>query len=327
MKQFSVSMTVVGTIIGAGFVTGKEIACFFSRFGISSIISSIACIVLFAVFIFIALRSKHLFRVKHNFLSYLLFFANWVISLAMVSGCFFILQGLLGLPSFMLAVALFALLFFVLYKEQKAFLLICSLSVPILVLCLVAICVYALATNQVSNTISMEYHSSLLSVWFCIIYVANNFLVGFSVFETLGKSLNKKQAVAVSVVSATIIGLIVVLYNLALLFHPSAVSTEMPIFALLGNLSPNLVLAIKLITLVGMFTTLFATQQAQLQLLTNGIKMFNKKSTNTLFVCAIGLFGCVINFSNIVEVLYPLLGVLGVFLVVYLFKCPKPLVS
>jgi len=92
-------------------------------------------------------------------------------------------------------------------------------------------------------------------------------------------------------------------------------------------LSPSLELAIKLITLVGMFTTLFATQQALMQLLRKDIKLFYKKSTNTLFVCAIGLFGCAINFSNIVEVLYPLLGVLGVFLLIYLFKCARPSTS
>ena len=33
LKSFKLSLFVVGTIIGAGFASGKEIATFFTRFG------------------------------------------------------------------------------------------------------------------------------------------------------------------------------------------------------------------------------------------------------------------------------------------------------
>ena len=38
MKQFKIVLLIIGTIIGAGFVSGKEISSFFSIFGYYSFI-------------------------------------------------------------------------------------------------------------------------------------------------------------------------------------------------------------------------------------------------------------------------------------------------
>lgn len=316
-------MAVVGTIIGAGFVTGKEIATFFSRFGNIGIATSILAFPLFIFAFYVALTSKqNANHTKTNIWQSAVFFlANWVVSLAMVSASVSVLSQLIPLPHFVMLPLFFLLQFFVLLKDAKAYAIICAVLIPLLIVFLLYVAFQSIVIDPTMFEFSGTKNS--FALWFCIIYVATNFLIGYPIFGEIGKKMKRKEAIFVAIASSAIIVFVIAVFNFALLGTPNSVYVEMPVFVLFASLSPLLIIFIKSFAFLGMITTLFATQQGILKIIDEQMKTYHSRKTKSAVVCLMSLIGCLINFSQIVEVLYPMLGVIGLFLFFILYFKPN----
>lgn len=323
-------MAIVGTVIGAGFASGKEIAWFFSRFGVNGIWTSVLIIPLFAIiFIFgLNIKNENLTQKLGRFAPILFFLTNLIFSFAMLSASIFLLQDILYfLPKIVIVIIMLALQLLVLSKGIKGFSRVCSILVPFLVVFLLFSSFNGIIKGENSVLITYELIETFSSVWFCVIYVSANFLLGYTILGKLGTNLTKKHIKVISIISAVIIGFLISVLNLSILSNIYSMSLSMPIFGLLSSLSPVLVKMVEVFVLFAMLTTLFATDQALLEIV-NDSKIVSKWSVikKSLAICLLVLIGAFFNFSEIVENIYPVMGVVGliIFVIIIIPKKSHP---
>lgn len=156
-------------------------------------------------------------------------------------------------------------------------------------------------------------------------FVANVYLVGAyitlgMVFNvTLGNTChNRKEVIGGAVCSAVffIIGLCMVLYTMLLnLDHIAEIRAEVPMLAAIDNILPVLSLPFSIVILIGVFTTItgylwaFGRRFAE-----------DKTKKQAIIVIVVAVFGVTIAsfipLSNLVNTIYPLVGIAGVVLLI-----------
>ncbi len=134
-KSLKVAFLYIGTAIGAGFSSGKEIALFFGgasalNVAISSVFMSLLC----ALFL---IAGKNGLMPKNALMKIGIFISASISLCSMLAGSEFVLRDLLGVPMLGLAVALVGGTLVVLGIEKIK--LVNSVLVPLIVICVAAI--------------------------------------------------------------------------------------------------------------------------------------------------------------------------------------------
>ena len=317
MKVFSAILVIIGTVIGSGFMSGKEIVVFFSRFGVFSF----PCIVI-AFFLFWLLFNFFLKngdkadeKLKNSkFSNVINFLICTILSSAMIAGCTELLSPLPALIRFFVLGVILFFCFFIIKKglgglEKANFLLV---PVMVIVLIIGLIC----ATNFSNMQISMSTSFSSWGVFYCLLYVLLNTSNSCIVLAKLGKGLNKSQKARVSFLSALALFVILLFANLVLLQNKDVFSQDMPLLSLFDRPWSIVMQAMILLGCVTtLFSLVFASSGSVRGLCRNN---FFIGVTSVILPLAISAGG----FGNIVSLLYPLTSVLAVFLLCDLFFIP-----
>ena len=317
MKVFSAILVIVGTVIGSGFMSGKEIVVFFSRFGVFSF----PCIVL-AFFLFWLLFNFFLKNgekadeklKKSKFSNIINFLICTILSSAMIAGCTQLLSGLSDIIKYTVLCAILLYCFFIIKKglgslEKANFVL-----VPIMVI--VLLIGLGFAEHSSSGQLFRSSYFSSWGLFYCFLYVLLNTSNSCIVLAKLGKGLSEKQKARVSFLSALALFVILFLANLVLLQNKDVFSQDMPLLSLFDRPWSYVMQAV---ILLGWVTTLFSlgydSSGSVRGLCRNNIFV---GATSVILPLAISVGG----FGNIVSLLYPLTSILAVFLLCDLFWIP-----
>ncbi len=311
-KSLYTFLILVGTVIGSGFLSGKEIVVFFSRFGLLSYPCIVLATILFAALFFFLLSAgekavKRLQKSKYSNLINIVICT--ILSSAMFAGCFNVLNKLGSFIAYPFLLIIGFACFIINRKGlgylEKANLII----VPIMVFMLIA----NVASQAKLGTETHVY--SYLGIYYAVMYVILNTASSSVLLANLGESLSKKQKAQVSILSALVLGAILLLANFVLLQNPSNFNEEMPLISLFSGLQGALM---QLVILFGCLTTLFSAVFTLGQSLRG---LIGVKSANVASILA-PLILSFLGFGNIVSMLYPLSSVLGIFLLFDLFLVP-----
>ena len=118
MKVLKTSMLIIGSIIGAGFASGKEIFTFFAKYGVISLLFVVPLFFLIYLFNYVYLKfgskfknfdlkkgnhllckNKSFFKITYNPLNVIMFLTFLILSSAMFSALVALLQTyFVGLP-------------------------------------------------------------------------------------------------------------------------------------------------------------------------------------------------------------------------------------
>ena len=250
MTKFAIILTLVGSVLGCGFFSGKEIAVFFSRFGLWSYFAIVFAFVFF-FFIFKFILSSNLSTSK---VGYSKFFITLNLSICLVfsSAMFACVQEIEEnkIETFILIIVAIILCLTILKKGFSVFNKINLFLVPIMTILFLII----LALNATFAMPTFSKSLPLPSIFYSLLYCGLNSANSAVVVSSLGQLLDKKDKTRVAFISALVLALILMIANFILLQNQDSLSSSMPFLTLLVSWQK---VVLKIVILMGALTTLF----------------------------------------------------------------------
>ncbi|WP_069998952.1 YkvI family membrane protein [Cellulosilyticum sp. I15G10I2] len=324
----------IGSIVGAGVCSGRELNQFFATYGITGFLGLILCGLLYIVFgkIIIAITTLSSVRSYNEFVDLICpkpvaQFINIVLTLFLLSSTSIILAGsgaiinqYFGAPKWMGFIAMIVISSLFLLRNTEGLFEVNSIVVPTLILIMSAVFFTYIIQNPEQITYSymfmMPRQKSNLFIS-TMVYVSFNILTIIGVLVPLTAELRKpkdiEKGIIVGSVVLTIISVYITFLMLVNPFHPKMY--EMPLLAVATNISKLLQIGI----LGVMWLEMFSSQVSNIYSLSHFMEnKFQIKYHIAIFVVvAIAAPFSMIGFARLVEFLYPLYGVLSLVFLIY----------
>lgn len=328
---WQIAFTYIGTVVGAGFASGKEIVEFFVQYGTQGLVGILLATALFiwagtrVMLISYRIQANsyqdvstylfgHPFGTVFNTLLLTVLFGTTSVMLAATGAIFwesFQLPSQVGIWISML------MIFVVTRKGLFAIHRVNSIFVPMLIVFTLLVFLY---TQPWEDPILISESTRPLT-WFSspFYYVALNVTLTQAVLVPIGRhSTSEKPLIAGGIIGGLGIGLLLILAFFSLSAEmPGIQHAEMPMIALLQGVGRGIPLLFSLLVYAEIFSTLVANVfglAEQLRLVTR------LRGPTILFgILVICYFISFIGFSSLLRFLYPLFGQLVAFFLVMLF--------
>lgn len=336
ISAFSVFLVFFGTIVGAGFASGREVYVYFARFGICGLLMTILSGVLFYwlgyVFLQLGKRCKVqtlsdffklIFGKFASIIEIIVIFSYVIVLGAMFAG-FDSLQGI-ALPSIqypILSILSAILCVFAVIGGISKISKLNGFLLPLLLIFMGAIFVFSLLDKsvlQIAEQCSFSWATMACSLVSCLIFVCSNmFLTGFVLMKTGTKTTTKADKRA-CILTGVVLLTISLFASLSLVLNPTSIEYDMPFVFLAFNISDVFVIISVIILWFAIFTTAVATLFTISWWLNGYIGNF---LLSTVITCVVAFLLSRFGFSVIIDVFYPMIGVMDILFVVcalYLF--------
>jgi uncharacterized membrane protein YkvI len=309
-------MLILGTVIGAGFASGKELVLFFAGFGWYACFAAVLAGALFFAVIMLFFRAGEKIRAQsiHDVtlalcprapavLDIFLLFNYTVLLGSMFGGSDALTADYVGFP--FAGILTLVLTFVVVYFGIKGVSKINNVLVPVIMLLLVAVCVFNIARPSAGNT-AVSIDGLILNILNIPVYVGMNMMLASGVL--FGIRPDRKTAFLSALISSVIITLFIILIVAAVLAGGYGVLlAEMPIIVLSRRMNIG-VLSLVIIWL-GIFTSVIA---AAYTLHASAKQIIRNKALSLLVVLILGYIVSRQGFRAIVEIYYPISGIVGI---------------
>ncbi len=304
-KSIEISLVVLGSVIGAGFITGREILEFFGTQNF--LISSIIFVVLFFVFLlYIFLSNSFSSNVSKIVLTPLIYVGNLIIFSGMLSCFDSLFYEIFGLKNYLIYPSIFVLILsnFVVSKGVNGIAVANKILTPIIIIITLVFIVFLGNFN--------EPFISTVTLYKCFEYVGLNLFMSSILFNELGKSVNKKTAILSAVFSSFVLWLLIFLISSILFGENSGIlNSDIPLLQIFNK---NLLcfFTFSIVLAFGIITTLFSSHYPLYRLVET--KKYNFLSQLLLSLVAFSLSR--LGFYQIVAKFYPILGAIGITLII-----------
>lgn len=308
-----VSFTIVGTLIGAGFASGKEITTFFGCYGsLSYLLITIFCIV-FALGInyLSSIDPDTIPPILKKLMNIAVFISELISVTAMMAGLASILS-LVFFNDIPLYLFLF-LIFMIIISGIKGLTTTNLILVPILFGSIVAFGIIG-ATNINTFSLATINSSSIFKFTSLPLYIGLNLFSIFPIAMEFSKIQNRKEKIASSISASAIIFILMLCFCFTILNKDStSITSELPLVIYILNVAPNLIIVVVMTLAIAITTTIISDGFVIRGILSKKGNKFANITFAIIFILAffISKFG----FSEIVENLYPINGLLGLILI------------
>lgn len=339
-KVMQIAFTYIGTIVGAGFATGREILQFFTQYGKWGILT-----ILLSSGLFVWLGTKMMLLAhdigasSYEDLNRKLFGRRfgWWISL-------FTLIVLIGVNSVMLAgagsvfnehlgmsyqIGLWITLigtYLLLQKGMNAILQLNSIVVPLMIILSLIIIGATLGTPGSARFFSLDTDSGMAETWASpFIYTAFNLSMAQAVLVPIGSQINNRRTLVWGgVIGGIGIGFMLMAGHFALSAHmPGIQQYEIP----MGNIAFQLGNVIQLVYVLLIFMEIFSTFVADIYGVTLQIRQTWSIPERwlSLIILTVCFLTSQIGFSSLLSVLYPIFGLLSLVwaFMLMLYRTPR----
>lgn len=332
-----IEMIIIGTIIGAGFASGKEIYLFFYRYGVQGILGISICSVLLGLVLYKVLKIMIKYDIS-NYKDFLNLFiknkllnrSNVIITNLILLLTFFVMIAGFGTYlnqefgiNYTIGVSIISILCFIIFlKDVKGVEKVSSILVPILILFIMYIGIINI--NQIQNIFKIEnqfIQFNWYNNWFIqtMLYLSYNLYLLIPVLVNFTGRLSQKKIVRVSTNCAVIIFLLLLsiflvlakesIYNIAFI--------EMPVIYIIGKSYPILRGIYGIIISFSILTTAISEGMGFIK----GIKVEEKNYLKVILImCICGIVVSYLGFTNLVQILYPIIGCIGFIQMIYILK-------
>lgn len=316
---------------------GKEIYIFFSKYGLYGIIG-----ILFSGTILGILTSKvlkiigkeqevntyneFLFYIFNNKNSKLVVILNYIINTfllitfyIMVSGFTAYFKQEYNIPNYMTGIILAILCYVALNNNIDEVVKISAILVPVIILFIISFALFDIS-NGINQVLEMNFiaNNFIRGMWNSIIYSSYNSIILIPVLVTLKKYVNKKNFYSIGVItSLVVIVLSLFIYIILLKSNIDIIEFDLPIIYIVKQYGSVFKYLYGVVIVISIFTSIIS---AGYSFLKNSIK--NKKRYSKLLkvMCISSIFITNIGFSNLVNTLYPIFGILGIVQIYYILK-------
>ena len=315
IKILAFSLSILGTTIGAGFVSGKEISNFFNVYGNFAYLMAIimGLVYFFTLKLFFNCSNNDPFK-KSKILDYIITFSQFISLTAMIAGLNSLLSNYFSFH------ALFYILCVICF-----IIILCGLNgltnTNLILLPLLLGFILFIGTNSILSSTNLNIEiinpSPLRVLTYIFIYIGLDLFSCYPICLILGARTTKKEQNAISFIVGISIIILVVCYLVSVLKRGTNYAYfDLPILNYTIEHFDYLYIFACITIGIGIITTL----------LSNGFviretakKLFPKNE----FVIFLALFSSAyllsfVGFSTIVEYFYPIIGVIGLILVILL---------
>ena len=335
IKIFQVATVFIGTIVGAGLASGKEITEFFTKYGIGSFLAIIACGIIYITLGFIISKVS----VDYNLNSYsdliniispnvLGKFTGFITTFFLISSSSIILAGsgalihqFFGIPKLLGSLIMIVIAVFFLLRDTEGLIEVNSFIVPGLIgtLTLITALYFSLCKDTISlnNIYSFAPQKSGLVIS-TILYAGYNTLSASGVLVPLSTQIKKTKTIIIGVIAGAIgLTLLCLMINLLLTINqPYIYNYEIPLL-FVANRFGNIIQALLLVII---WLEMFSTEVSDVYSISKTLEQtFNIKFKKAIFVVlGIALLISQLGFGNLITKLYPMFGLLSLLFIVQL---------
>ena len=339
-NNLKIVFVIIATLVGAGFASGKEIYSFFFCYGMYGIFgifiaSTIISIVVYKVlkicsrnnistyseFCEIFGNTFSMSSILNNIVNIFLLITFFI----MISGFSTFLKQEFNINQIIGSVIIISLCYITFLKNINGLIKISDYLIPILIIFLVYVSTkdvkfvdnynQIFSKTQLNNYIIPAYVKSVLYACYnCIILIP--ILVNLSIIL---KSKKTNELISISVLSCIVIIILsFAIYNLLLQGNSYVFSLEMPIIEIVKKYGVYYKTIYQMMIGIAIFTTAISTGYG---FLSNYSKTYKKYKINMIFMSIFALFFSQLSFSFLINLLYPVLGVIGIFeIILVIFK-------
>ena len=196
-----------------------------------------------------------------------------------------------------------------------------SIIIPVLIFFIICVGIYNLKLvkiNQIGSNIIVKQGFSWIMQ--SIVYASYNSILLIPVLINLKDFLKNRRQIKIISIATSIIISIISIFIFFLLIHvdTSFLNLDMPVVYVIKNNCPQISKMYGLIILIAIFTTAISIGAGFL----NNVSKTNKQyKTFAFLMCLISVIVANIGFANLVRVLFPMFGYIGIFqIILILFK-------
>ena len=322
-----VVFVIIGTLIGAGFASGQEVYLFFFSYGMKGLIGILISSIIIGVVIYSTFNilNKYKINTYKDFLNILIpkntklkIIANFIINIFILITFFIMIAGFgayfeqeIGINRLVGSLILAIITFIVFMTSIKGVVKVNELIVPILIGFIFIIGIISIKNIHILNlenyVIRTNYTNFALSA---VLYSSYNSILLIPVLITLNNYVkNKKQIFYISFISAIVtILLSVIIFLLLVRVYVDISKLEMPVVYVVSNMFKILRYIYGVIILGSIFTTAISLGVSFLQNTAKNKKGYTQIS---IIMCITSVIISKFGFSNLVSLLYPIFGYLG----------------
>ncbi|HSJ37118.1 MAG TPA: hypothetical protein VK945_02770 [Planococcus sp. (in: firmicutes)] len=337
-KSLKMGSAFIGIIVGAGFASGQEILQYFTSFGHLGTLAAILATALFAYMGMSLTRlGSRMQTTSHKEAVYgiggkiggfimdaIIILTLFGVGVVMIAGAGSIFSQQFGLPAVLGNTVMALIVMATIMLNVKKIIAIIGSITPFLVVMVIGLAIYSLLTMDASfatlEPIAKEQNSAV-SNWFysAINYVSFNIAVGASMAIVMG-GVEKDEKIAArgGLIGGLGLGILIILSHLAIFSTVDSVgNSDMPILKMANDISPIFGVFISLI----LFAMIYNTAVSMLFSFTARFAELNTKRFKITVVIVVTLAYLLSfrGFTSLVSEFYPIIGFLGMFLVVSLF--------
>jgi len=315
MKTLSLVFMILGTFLGAGFVSGKEIATYFSCYGVGGVFGIIFATILFFVLIYFFLSVSSYVNSFSFFTTYYFGkFSKFITMLFML--CLLILissmfagnrelANILHIDKWVVIILTTLLCFAIVLKNVKGISVINLIFMPIILIVLLINCL----PNKIILPSTMQ--NCILPIFSGINYIFIN-IVSLGVFIVeIGCKFSKKQKIIASIISSAVVGIFLLIINNSI-YGLGIEYLSMPMLYI--SKSKNLMLYT--LTIISIWVGLFTTLISCVFVVSNYINLYIKQKVfSIILTLLLGIVFSFIGFDIIVGYVYWIISGVGVLMV------------
>lgn len=330
IEVISITLVIIGALIGAGFASGQEIFSFFYIYGKNGIYGILIMSILIGIFIYKSLKIIYQKQV-YNYNDFLnLFIKNtkirnvilWIVNVLLLVSFYIMVAGFgayfeqeIGINRIIGSIVLNLLCVIVFFSNIKGVLKASNLIVPFLIFFIFFIGIKNIVQIRTIDFYQMK-NNWILSM---LIYNSYNFILLMPVLISLKKQITKEKNIKKVSILVTIIILILSINIFFLLLNANIKeieNQEMPIVYIISNYFNKCKKIYAFIVLASIFTTAISVGIGFLQ---NISKNSNSYPQFVLFMCITSLLMSNIGFSKLLNFIYPVFGYIGILQIVIIF--------
>lgn len=338
-QAFQIAAVYVGTVVGAGFATGKEIVEFFSRFGFFGLIS-----ILMSGYLFIALGSKLMRMAAHidaksyqEFNEYL--FGKWPsrvinifmlfmllgVSAVMLSGAGAVFEEQLGLPKTAGVFLTIFLSFLVMLIGTKGLYAVNTFVVPLMITFSIILMLFSVQMPHFMQQLLFIPHAD--DGWRSVIapfsYVALNLGLSQAVLVPIATEVKDDWTIKWGgILGGTALTIILISSHFTLIMLPNLELYNIPMAIVMKNIAPFLYGIFVLVIYGEIFTSVIGNVFGLDRQLKQYLSIPTMISVSLIFV--VSYLISLVNYGTLLSYLYPLFGYICMIFFILLWLKPLP---
>ena len=326
-------MVIMGTLIGAGFASGRDIYLFFLEYGYGGIIGIFISGIFTSFIIYITLNkiknkkiNTYLELLESNKNKKIGTKINIIVNAFLIISFFIMIAGFSAYMKqaykipMCISSFLFSTICYIIFKKSlQGMIKINEYIVPILLFFII----FLGAKNipyTIENKMSIEIETKQIGfIVNSLLYASYNSIILIPVLINVKKYYNsKKEIKLISIISGSLIILLsFCIYCLLLRGQFFIKELELPLLQIVSEFGIIYKYIYSFVIIASILTSAVSTGYSFLENVSKNKKMYQ---INLIIMCVTGIFISNIGFSKLVQILYPLFGILGFMQIIFLLN-------